>query len=862
MSVVLNILNNLIIMPIELLVEISFTVMLRLLNNCGLAIICVSLVVQTIILPLYKRADALQDEEREKQKDMAHWVNHINKTFKGDERFMMLSTYYRQQGYKSWYPLKSSFSILLQIPFFIGAYHYLSNLSTLDGVSFLFIEDLSKPDCIFTLWGIPINILPIAMTIFNVVSGIIYTKGLPAREKLQVYGLAAFFLVFLYNSPSGLVLYWTMNNLYSLLKNVVLKLLAGRIKLPTVIANKISNYINVKYENSNMDGLKLYILEALFLTVLVGACIPFSVINASPSEFISASIGPVGLIVNNMTICAGIFLVWGIIFVGLMKPIGRYIASIIMFIFSCATVVDYMGFGNNRGRMSPLLVYEDYTKFATNIRVINLLIIVVLAIVLLCLSLNYSKIIKYAVRVLAIGVVILFIGNSVVLSNKLTEIENNRKNATSDEQILQFSRTGKNVVVIMLDRAISSYVPFIFDERPDLQEAFAGFTYYPNTLAFGTSTNFTTPSLFGGYEYTVKAMNERADESLSDKHNEALLVMPRIFADNDYKVTVCDPPYAGNYKLVPDLSIYDEYDAVDAYITEGAYSAEYFGKYAPSYGLKQEKNFFYYSLMKICPVIGQNYIYNKGEYLTQENINIQADFFNAYSALLKFPDITECSDLPSNNFLCIQNGTTHDISLLTVPDYQPSESLDESEVYEFYDNRKLGDTKIKLDYFDQVAHYQSDMAAFISLANWFDLLKNEGCWDNTRIIIVSDHGYQLGSLDYMVLANGYDIGYFNPLLMVKDFNDTEYNVSDEFMTNADVPTLAFQDVINSPINPFTKKPITDEDKYKELYINTSRHWNTEKYNGNEFDLSDGKWYAITPGNIFDENNWTLVEEEE
>ena len=66
----------------------------------------------------------------------------------------------------------------------------------------------------------------------------------------------------------------------------------------------------------------------------------------------------------------------------------------------------------------------------------------------------------------------------------------------------------------MLDRAISGYVPYILEEKPELQEQFAGFTYYPNTLSHGFYTNFGVPGLFGGYEYTPTEMNKRDSELL------------------------------------------------------------------------------------------------------------------------------------------------------------------------------------------------------------------------------------------------------------------------------------------------------------------------------------------------------------
>ena len=90
------------------------------------------------------------------------------------------------------------------------------------------------------------------------------------------------------------------------------------------------------------------------------------------------------------------------------------------------------------------------------------------------------------------------------------------------------------------------------------EEQFSGFTYYPNVISFGPYTNFRTPALFGGYEYTPVEINKRNEESLVTKQNEALKVMPVLFEQNNYDVMVCDPPYAG-YQWIPDLSIYDDF---------------------------------------------------------------------------------------------------------------------------------------------------------------------------------------------------------------------------------------------------------------------------------------------------------------
>ena len=102
----------------------------------------------------------------------------------------------------------------------MAAYSCLSKMPALQGQSFLFIKNMGVPDAVFHIGSFPINVLPIAMTIINIVAGAIYCKGFPFKEKAQIYGMALIFLVILYNSPAGLVLYWTMNNVFSLIKNV------------------------------------------------------------------------------------------------------------------------------------------------------------------------------------------------------------------------------------------------------------------------------------------------------------------------------------------------------------------------------------------------------------------------------------------------------------------------------------------------------------------------------------------------------------------------------------------------------------------------------------------------------------------
>ncbi|WP_332445870.1 YidC/Oxa1 family membrane protein insertase [Sphaerochaeta sp.] len=215
---------NIVISPIELLVELSFVLFYKAFDNLGLAIAAISVLISILTLPLYYIADQLQKKERDQRIAIQPGIDRIKAIFTGDEQYMILSTYYRQNHYHPAYVLRNSVSLLIQVPFFIAAYHFLSNLPQLQGERFLFISNLGKADGLLQWNGLAINLLPFVMTLINIVSGIIYTKGFPLRDKLQLYGMAGLFLILLYNSPSGLVYYWILNNLFSLIKNIFYKL--------------------------------------------------------------------------------------------------------------------------------------------------------------------------------------------------------------------------------------------------------------------------------------------------------------------------------------------------------------------------------------------------------------------------------------------------------------------------------------------------------------------------------------------------------------------------------------------------------------------------------------------------------------
>ena len=109
----------------------------------------------------------------------------------------------------------------------------------------------------------------------------------------------------------------------------------------------------------------------------------------------------------------------------------------------------------------------------------------------------------------------------------------------------------------------------------------------------------------------------------------------------------------------------------------------------------------------------------------------------------------------------------------------------------------------------------------------------------------------------MVLTDlDYDAQQLNPVLLVKDFDSTGFNVSYDFMTNADTPSLALKDIVDSPENPFTHTPLYQDQKDGDQLVYISGSGSVLTNNGTQLMESDRRWFTVHD-NIFDKDNWAL-----
>ncbi len=854
---VFEMLNRIMIGPVSLLLETVYGMAYEIMRSEGGAIIPLSLAVNFLLLPFYRRAEEIQKKERELERRMADGLAHIKKAFHGDERYMMQQAYYRINHYKPIFTLRSALPLLLQIPFFIAAYQFLSNLESLKGVSFGILSDLGEPDGLLRIGAYSVNLLPILMTLINMISAGIYTRGLRAKDRLQLYGMAAIFLVLLYDSPSGLTFYWTLNNLFSLVKNII-----GVPKKKKEGA-----------EPELKEDKRIFLPGCIFLAVLTGILIPSAVIRSSPAEFVLASDyqNPLVYVLSSALTACGAFIVWPGLFYYLAGRKARLFLEAAVWLACGTGIMNYMLFGTGLGMLTAQLQFEQTPVLSNRELIINAEVILFTAAALLILWMKRRRAARAVLPVMVLALACMSVYNMAGINAQMPEIKKAIDSGDSEMTPIKLSRKGENVIVIMMDRAVGCFIPYLMQEKPELEGLFDGFTWYPNTLSYGPATNTGSPGVFGGYEYTPEEMNRRDQELLADKHNEALKLMPVLFDEEGYHVTVCDPPYAG-YGWIPDLSIYDDYPNITAYRAD---SSEAGNQYTVSNdALKNiwKRNFFCYGLMKTVPLFFQTVMYQEGAYfdpghyggyLYQIQISdgisrakgMRRDFMQAYNTLCALPDITRISDDEQNTFFVMCNNTTHDIMLLQEPDYEPAYVVDNTG-YDWnhkdrfvYNGRGMN---VNTDY--KMAGYQCNMAALLKLGEWFDYMRSEGVYDNTRIIIVSDHGFHLGLFDDASTSDGRSIVEYNALLMVKDFNGSGFSVDDRFMTNADTPTIAMDGLIDDPINPFTGKTVNNDAKYAgEQHIFYTDIWGTDVNNGTKF--LPGTWYAFSGQDIFDTGNW-------
>jgi len=198
-------------------------------QSWGLAIICLTIIVRIFIWPLHaksthsmKRMSKLQPVMKELKEKYPDDPNKLNTEMMG---------LYRKYGIN---PLGGCLPMILQIPIFFGFFKMLNSAVELRDQPFLWVKDLSQPDTLMYIAGIPLNILPIVMAGTSAIQMAMMPKtGDKMQQRIMLF-MPLMFFFFCYNYASALALYWTTQNIFSIGQTYLM----NKIPEPELVARK------------------------------------------------------------------------------------------------------------------------------------------------------------------------------------------------------------------------------------------------------------------------------------------------------------------------------------------------------------------------------------------------------------------------------------------------------------------------------------------------------------------------------------------------------------------------------------------------------------------------------------------------
>ncbi len=190
--------------------------------NYGVAIILVTILIKALFWPITQKGMKSMKNMQKLQPKMAK----IKEKYKDDPQQMNREVMNLYKTYKV-NPLGGCLPMLIQIPFFFALYRVLLQSIELRHAPFmLWVNDLSAPDRLFLgfdipyLGGLPVLTLLMGASMF-LQQKMTPTTADPTQARIMMF-LPVIFTVMFINFPAGLVLYWLVNNLLSILQQVLI----------------------------------------------------------------------------------------------------------------------------------------------------------------------------------------------------------------------------------------------------------------------------------------------------------------------------------------------------------------------------------------------------------------------------------------------------------------------------------------------------------------------------------------------------------------------------------------------------------------------------------------------------------------
>lgn len=195
-------------------------------HDYGFSIIILTACVKGVLWPLQNKAN----RSMRKMSALAPKMQELKDKYKDDPTRMNqeLMKLYKEHGVN---PVGGCLPMMIQLPIFFGLLYMLQQAAELRNASFLWVRDLSQPDILFVIpglgWipflsipgvGLPINVLPIIMGTTNIwLMRMTPKTGDSTQQRIMMF-TPLIFLIFCYNFAAALALYYTTQNLFTILQ--------------------------------------------------------------------------------------------------------------------------------------------------------------------------------------------------------------------------------------------------------------------------------------------------------------------------------------------------------------------------------------------------------------------------------------------------------------------------------------------------------------------------------------------------------------------------------------------------------------------------------------------------------------------
>jgi hypothetical protein len=593
----------------------------------------------------------------------------------------------------------------------------------------------------------------------------------------------------------------------------------------------------------------VYLLSALTLSVLVHVFVPITTFLTSPGE-LGIHLGY--LLKTNARDAMAMVYVAALVYALAFTPRMRTaLALLALGMASLALVYSYvLPFGH------PMMTGLAFEQVPTPADTRALRLVADAAVVaLLALGLR-ALLLRYGGRPAVVGLALVFASLSIaagvgIRRDGVGGAGGPAGEAPLAERPLRFSTTRPNVLILFLDRFMGSYVEAILRSDPRIAADLAGFTWYPRTVAAGQNSIAGIHPMLGGYDYLPVAMNARG-RPLRAVSAEAFAILPYNFSRRGYAVNMVAPKGLG-FTVAGDCSYLRMPGVVCTHIpqTVARRKAE-----EMDFPLNELAESSYADLlvllggMRGAPYAMKEVLLRRGPWRA----------FLDHSAGTTFREWAELGALGEMTFAGPGESQFNFVSniLPHEPYYLGEDCRPIREPLDFSREqlRRRGHPSLF-----SLQHAIGARCSLLLAADYMNFLKAAGVYDDTTIVIVSDHGIVGAVLDLSSRAlaggtSGPDFVNTRSLLLVKPRGAAgPLRVDETFLPNAEVPRIVCEE-IGGCVNPYLgNRPIATDGRDDPFYVSLVP-WQFSAQQPEAFVID--RQLALTGKDPYDARGWKEV----